>query len=125
MASKSLRILAYLSGFFGVMMAAYGAHALQADTKLMTSWTSATNLLFFHVLAALIAAGRIEYSKLHAATAWLLLTGGMSFAAAVWIGVLTDIGTLNMGWFSKLAPYGGLTMMAGWLAGAIAVVRAK
>jgi uncharacterized membrane protein YgdD (TMEM256/DUF423 family) len=101
------RVVAGISGFVAVVMGAVGTHAV-ADTH----------------LAALVETASL-YELIHAGVLlWLSGVGGNYALAARWlllIATLLFCGTLYLkallGWDSavRLAPFGGVCFMLGWL----------
>ena len=131
---RALLTAAFGLGFVGVLIAAFGAHALDPDiseistgriAELKDNWRTGTSFLFFHVLAALACSQLAGQSRLFLRAGMILLLGGALFSFGVWISALSEARDLGFGAFGVMAPVGGLTMMAGWLVGAIAAFRLK
>ena len=111
----SLRSIAALIGASGVLLGAFGAHALRDGftAAQLALWQTAVSYLFWHALAALLAlqldangegvSGR--------ASAFLLLSGAVVFS-----GSLFALALSAPRWVGAVTPVGGIAMIAGWLA---------
>jgi uncharacterized membrane protein YgdD (TMEM256/DUF423 family) len=112
-------------GGAGVVLGAFGAHALKsrlADAALAT-WQTAVSYQFVHALA-LLAVGILIRSSAGAPER-LLGVAGAAFA----LGVLLFSGSLYVlalggpRWLGPVTPLGGLAFIAGWLVLPVAVLR--
>ncbi len=105
---------AALLGALAVILGAFGAHALEQrlSERALEVWQTANRYHFFHVLALLglgIWEGLGGRGARAAALAWLL--GIAVFCGGLYLYALTGI---KLG--AMLAPVGGLSLAAGWLA---------
>ena len=111
--------------FLGLVAGALGAHALKglldklggADNYLL-----ATEYMFYHGLG-LIAAGLLKdrgFPVPVTLAGWLFVCGSILFQGNLYLIALADFRT-----FQSLTPIGGICLMAGWLALAIAAVRRR
>lgn len=111
-------------GAFGVVLGAFGAHALK--TRLAADqlglWNTATQYLFWHALGVLaVGLACIALPD----SAWLRAAG-----AALAAGVLLFSGSLYLlalgapKGLGAITPFGGLAFIAGWVAFALAALRA-
>ncbi|KAM9426734.1 transmembrane protein 256 [Pholidichthys leucotaenia] len=109
-ASAVVRRLAALSGASAVSAGAYGAHGFKnsdPDDYQIILFETANKYHFYHSLALLGAA----HCGKPAVAGALLLAGMGMFCGPLYYQALTrDPG------FSKMAPMGGMSMIAGWLA---------
>ncbi|KAJ8246844.1 hypothetical protein GJAV_G00256010 [Gymnothorax javanicus] len=109
-ATSVVQRLAGVSGALAVAAGAYGAHGFRRsdrDDYLKELYETANKYHFFHSLA-LLGAARCRKPAL----AGGLLTAGMGlFCGALYHQALTGDPS-----FSKLAPYGGTMLIAGWAA---------
>ena len=105
-------------GFAGVVLGAFGAHALK-DTLLERGmagvWETAVHFTLFHATALLAAAG------LAGALPQVALAR-LRWAARLWTaGVLLFSGSLYLlalggpRWLGPITPLGGLSLIVGWL----------
>ncbi|WP_111414878.1 DUF423 domain-containing protein [Billgrantia lactosivorans] len=115
--------LAALSGALAVMAGAFAAHALQGQLpeRLAAAFETGVHYQMWHTLAMLGVLGwraarpsRGQYLVLGLWTAGMLLFSGSLYALA-----LTGLRGLGM-----ITPFGGVLMIAGWLALAVSALRA-
>lgn len=110
-------------GLIGVVLGAFGAHALRdrLSAEMLRAWETAVQYQFWHALA-LLALGLLV-SRL--AGAWLTAAG-----AAFAVGILLFSGSLYLLAFSgvrvlgAVTPFGGLLLIVGWVCLLVACVRA-
>src|SRR5262245_23310737 len=122
-------ILAGIYGFLGVALGAFGAHGLKSHlakaadgAQRMEWWGTASQYHLIHALAIAAAAYVAGRAPGGAATA-----AGFCFAAGVVVFsgslyIMTATGIRGLG---AITPIGGLLLLAGWVAFAIAAARMK
>lgn len=114
-AAKNLLLLTALTGAIGVMLGAFGAHALRERLQPaeLAIWQTGVSYLFWHVLAAFAAARWAQGDGGRAAVvaASLFLAG-----IAVFSGTLFALALGAPRWFGAITPLGGLALIGGWLA---------
>ena len=123
-----LLVLGASFGGTGVMLGAFGAHALKArltETALQT-WQTAVSYQLVHALAlVLIGVWLRTAGEAGAAPVRLLGFAGGAFA----VGVLFFSGSLYLlalggpRWMGPITPVGGLAFIVGWLALVIGALR--
>lgn len=122
--AKQVLLLAAMGGALGVALGAFGAHALRdkLDPSQLAIWQTGVNYLFWHVLAALFAARWADSGGGRPAlvAAALFLAGTLVFS-----GTLFALALGGPRWFGAITPLGGLALIAGWLALAVAAWRQK
>jgi uncharacterized membrane protein YgdD (TMEM256/DUF423 family) len=108
-------IVAGLSGFIAIVMGALGAHAV-ADAHLAALVETASLYQLIHALALLWLSG--QQGKYLPVARWLFLIATMLFCGTLYLKALA-------GWDGavRLAPFGGVGFMAGWLVIALAYCR--
>jgi len=122
--AKLFLALGAVFGACGVMLGAFGAHALKlrlaADQ--LALWNTATQYLFWHALGVLgIGLACIPLAE----SPWPRVAGGLLAA-----GILLFSGSLYLlalgapRAFGAVTPIGGLAFIAGWAALAVGVLRA-
>ena len=106
--------LGSLSGFLGVALGAFGAHALKGrlDADLLAAFEVGVRYQMYHALA-LLAVG-------WACTRWpgsVLTVSGWLFVAGMVIfsGSLYALALSGARWLGAITPLGGLALLAGWL----------
>lgn len=116
--------LAGLFGFLGVALGAFGAHllarhfeALADGAKRVQWWETATQYHLLHAVALGVAAWAVSRGGGSAATAsgWLFAGGILLFSGSLYAMALTGIRALG-----AVTPFGGLLLLGGWLALALA-----
>ena len=118
-------------GFLAVAMGAFGAHGLQdwfrslgeqpnglAAERLQANFQTAAQYHMYCALAILAvgllaATGRIGTSLQLAG--WLFLIGSLIFSGSLYVLSVT-----GLKWLGAITPLGGLAMLGGWLALAVA-----
>ena len=106
----------------GVALGAFGAHGLKARVgpELLATWETAARYHLVHALALIAtawAASRWPGPAVSAA-GWLFLAGVLLFSGSLYALVLTNTRALG-----AITPLGGLCLIAGWLALALAAWR--
>lgn len=121
MKSNTILILAALLGALTVALGAFGAHALKstlmANGRLET-YELAVRYQFFHVLA-LITIGILHDRIKGLTTAAVLMVIGIF----IFSGSLYILSLANQPMWGAVTPFGGIALIAGWLAFAWAVYR--
>lgn len=120
--------IAALYGASGVMLGAFGAHALSARLGGgLATWQTAVSYHLIHALALLGVGLWLRFAMADAAaTPHLALTlAGWSFVAGVLLfsGSLYVLALGGPRIFGPITPLGGIAFMIGWLALAWAAVR--
>jgi uncharacterized membrane protein YgdD (TMEM256/DUF423 family) len=106
----TVKRIAALLGFSGVLLGAFGAHLLRGMLeKSATTQIWQTGVLYHlvHAVVLLVLSGwrpvpRIAYN--------LILVGVIIFS-----GTLYALAVTNLKWFGAITPLGGLLMLGGWL----------
>jgi uncharacterized membrane protein YgdD (TMEM256/DUF423 family) len=125
--STEARLLLCIAGLMlldATMGGAVASHVLtNLDERSLRSFDTAIEFEFFHALGLLgvvLVAERLGKNAWLRATAWLLVAGVVVFCGSIAIVTFgAPRGVL------ALAPYGGVALMAAWLAFAIGVWRGR
>ena len=117
-------------GLTGVVLGAFGAHALKAQLEqrgMASAWDTAVRYHLIHAVALLALAGWVEA---RAATRPTQRSKMAQWAAIGWVaGTLLFSGSLYLLalggpiWLGPVTPLGGLALIAGWALLAIAAWR--
>lgn len=111
---RSLLIAGALLMAAGVVLGAFGAHALKSklDTQMLAVWQTAVQYHLVHALAmVVIAMAALHWQNTSFATAgWLLLAGILLFSGSLYALALTDVR-----WLGAITPLGGVAFILGWL----------
>ena len=105
--------VAALLGASGVILGAFGAHALQArlGAEQLESWNTAVRYHLLHsvVLLALALFGAASGRSIQL-PGWLFSLGIALFSGSIYLLLLT-----GQRWLGPVTPAGGLLLIAGWL----------
>jgi len=109
-----------LSGFVGVALGAFGAHALKSrlDADLLANFEVGVRYQMYHAFA-LLAVGWAQTRWPGAvlnASGWLFVAGSLIFSGSLYFLTLT-----GLRWLGAITPVGGAALLAGWLCLAWAV----
>ena len=109
-----------LSGFIGVALGAFGAHALKSglDPELLATFEVGVRYQMYHAFA-LLAVGWAQTRWPGAAltaSGWLFVAGTVIFS-----GSLYALSLSGLRWLGAITPVGGIALLAGWLCLAWAV----
>jgi uncharacterized membrane protein YgdD (TMEM256/DUF423 family) len=121
-------LFAALSGGTGVMLGAFGAHALRSrlTEAALATWHIGVTYQLTHALA-LLAVGVLALQPwARDAGAERLLTGvGIAFVAGIifFSGSLYALALGGPRWLGPITPLGGLSFIAGWLLLGVAALR--
>lgn len=112
---STLRWIAAVMGGGGVLLGAFGAHALRDGftAAQLALWQTAVSYLFWHVLAALLA---LQADAVSARVSGRAAAAMMMFGAALFSGTLFALALSAPRWVGAITPVGGIAMIAGWLA---------
>ena len=117
-------VVGAIAGASGVVLGAFGAHGLKARVgpDLLEIWETAARYQILHALALLATAWASERWPGGASTAagWLFLLGILIFSGSLYALVLSGVRVLG-----AVTPLGGLCLIAGWLALALAAWRGR
>lgn len=115
---RSLVVLGAALGGLGVMLGAFGAHALKSrlNAEALGWWQTAVQYEMWHALAVL-AIGLSNWPR-GRLPAWLFAAGVMVFS-----GTLYAMALGGPRWLGAVTPLGGLAMIAGWALLAFRAVR--
>jgi len=110
-----LSSVAALSGFVGVAVGAFSAHALKARIAhdLLAAVQTGVQYQFWHTLAVLSIAifwQQRPHSRLLGWSGAAMLAGIVLFS-----GSLYALGLTGQRGFGIITPFGGLSLLAGWL----------
>jgi len=121
MSDRLAATIGALFGALGVMLGAFGAHALRArlDPRDLEIFETAVRYQVYHAFALLGAAWLLSRNAPFAgAAAWTLIAGTVVFSGSLYLLVAT-----GHRWFGAITPIGGVALIAGWLLLALAASR--
>lgn len=121
---KTFAAFGAIFGLLGVAAGAFGAHALhnRLSPGDLAIFETGVRYQMYHALALFASAWATQRfgGWLPQAAGWLFVNGIVIFSGTLYI-----ISLAGVRWFGAIAPLGGLSLMLGWLALAIAVLRDK
>ncbi|HET9041835.1 MAG TPA: DUF423 domain-containing protein [Burkholderiales bacterium] len=122
--AKLFILLGALAGAAGVVLGAFGAHALKArlSADMLAVWHTAVQYHFWHALA-LIAIGilialALPGSALLRWAGWLMVAGLVLFSGSLYVLALS-----GARWLGAVTPFGGAAWIGAWVLLAVAVLR--
>lgn len=123
MNQRTTLLWACILGATGVMIGAFGAHALKPSLEAagrLDTFETAVKYQFYHALA-LLATGLLMQQNaarmLHYA-ALLFALGVLLFSGSLYVLCLTGIGVLG-----AVTPLGGVLFIAGWITLGVGIAR--
>jgi len=105
----------------GVAAGAFGAHGLEARVApdLLEFWRTGAHYHLVHAVGLMAVAFAVDRGLRGAAIAgWLLVVGVVVFSGSLYLLTLTGVRTLG-----AITPIGGVALIAGWIALAVAAWR--
>ena len=101
--------IAAATGFFAVVLGAFGAHGLKeilAQNGTAAIWEKAVFYHFIHAVMLFILAERKPFA---AGAWWCFFTGIVIFSGSLYVLAVT-----NARWLGAITPIGGANFLAGW-----------
>ena len=116
MTLKIAFLFAAFAGALGVVLGAFGAHALRGsiEPRLIETFQTAVQYQLIHALALLLVSltmGWLGQSLLFEISVYAFMAGIILFSGSLYGLVLTE-----MKWLGPVTPLGGLCLIVGWLA---------
>jgi uncharacterized membrane protein YgdD (TMEM256/DUF423 family) len=110
--STGLALLVGVAGASGVLLGAFGAHALRGslDAQAMELWHTAVSYHLWHALALALAVA-VGTGRSARVAVWSLALGIVLFSGSLY--------ALALGaprWSGIITPFGGLAFLLGWVA---------
>jgi uncharacterized membrane protein YgdD (TMEM256/DUF423 family) len=121
--AKLFLVLGAAAALAGVLLGAFGAHALKArlGADALALWRTAVEYHFYHALGLLavgLVAAHLPGSVLLRWSGALMLAGIVLFSGSLYLLALGFARALG-----AVTPVGGVAFIAGWLLLAVAVLR--
>ena len=113
--NKHLTRIAAVFGFFGILFGVFGAHLLRSSLERLGTvqiWQTAVRYHLLHAVLLLVLSG---WRPIPRFAYFLILIGVAIFSGSLYAMALT-----NFKWFGAITPIGGVGMLCGWLALALA-----
>ncbi|MCG6169701.1 DUF423 domain-containing protein [Leptospira sp. FAT2] len=110
---KTILILSALSGFLGVALGAFGAHALKSflSAQMLVIYETGNRYHLIHSIPPLLLAltGYASTNRLAWISSILFLTGILIFSGSLYILAITEVRILG-----AITPIGGVSFLAAW-----------
>jgi uncharacterized membrane protein YgdD (TMEM256/DUF423 family) len=111
---RGFLLIGSLFGLTGVLMGAFGAHALRSrlPIEMLIAFEAGVRYQMYHALALLIVAvaiGQLGAARLLVTAGWLFCAGVVLFSGSLY--ALTLTGTTALG---AITPVGGAMFLGGW-----------
>jgi uncharacterized membrane protein YgdD (TMEM256/DUF423 family) len=121
--AKLFIALGAAAGALGVVLGAFGAHALKArlGADMLSVWQTGVQYHLWHALG-IVAVGLLAFHIPGSAplkwAGWLMLAGIVLFSGSLYI-----LAASGVRWVGAITPFGGGCFITGWLVVAYAVLR--
>lgn len=124
---RTFLVLAAVFGFLAVALGAFGAHGLERmlaeaedGARRMQWWTTAAHYHLTHAIALGLVAWAASRSPSTAAAVagWAFVAGMVVFSGSLYVMTIT-----GLRWLGAITPIGGVTLLVGWAALAVAATR--
>lgn len=120
---KTFLLISAVSGALGVMIGAFGAHALSSmlqETNRTATFETAVKYQMYHTLALFATALLMDRyaSKWFEYAGWSYLAGIIIFSGSLYILCLSNVGK-----WGAVTPFGGLAFIAAWVFLFVGVLR--
>lgn len=120
----SALLIGAIYGGLGVVLGAFGAHALKArlEPSMLATWDTAVLYQLVHGLALLLVALIARTSNLPGLSLamWSFAVGVLLFSGSLYVLALG-----GPRWLGPVTPLGGAAFIVGWIAIVVAVVRGE
>ena len=105
------RNVAAIFGFLGVLLGAFGAHALQGRLAALGTTETWRTAVLYHLIHGVALLTLSAWRPIPKVAFYLILFGVAIFSGSLYLLALT-----HWTWIGAIAPLDGLGMLAGWLA---------
>lgn len=111
---RTFLLIGAVLGFLGVVLGAFGAHALKSrlSPEMLAVFETGVRYQMYHAFAVLIVAagiGHIGNARLLVMAGWFFFAGVLLFSGSLYALALTGVGVLG-----AATPIGGLLFLIGW-----------
>ncbi len=121
--TKILLVTASLMMAFGIMIGAFGAHALKQfiSDELMLVFDTGSKYHFFNTLGLFAIAFILQFkpdSKLLFIAGILVILGTLIFSVSLYLLVI-----LKISWLGAITPIGGTLLIIGWIMTTVGIIK--
>ena len=120
--AKLFLLVGSLAAMSGVLLGAFGAHALRErlEPSLLAAYQTGVQYQFYHALGLLLIGLLLRQT----AGAWLTTAGWLMIAGMLlFSGSLYLLALSGLRWLGAITPLGGAALVLAWLALAVGVWR--
>jgi len=103
--------VAAIVGFLGILLGAFGAHALQGRLTALGTAETWRTAFFYHLIHGVVLLTLSAWQPIPKVAFYLIFFGVTIFSGSLYLLALT-----HWTWIGAITPLGGLGMLAGWLA---------
>ena len=111
--ARTFFLIGAVSGFVGVALGAFAAHALRGrlSAEMLSVFETGVRYQMYHALAILLIAASLPRldARLAGIAGWCFTAGISLFSGSLYVLAVTGITT-----FGAITPIGGLVLLAGW-----------
>jgi uncharacterized membrane protein YgdD (TMEM256/DUF423 family) len=105
------RNVAAIIGFLGILLGAFGAHALQGRLAALGTAQSWRTAVLYHLIHGAVLLTLSAWRPIPKLAFYLISSGVAIFSGSLYLLALT-----HWTWIGAITPLGGLAMLVGWLA---------
>jgi uncharacterized membrane protein YgdD (TMEM256/DUF423 family) len=105
------RNVAAIIGFLGILLGAFGAHALQGRLAALGTAETWRIAVLYHLIHGVVLLTLSAWRPIPKIAFYLIFFGVIIFSGSLYLLALT-----HWTWIGAITPLGGLGMLAGWLA---------
>jgi len=121
--TKILLVTASLMMAFGIMIGAFGAHALKQfiSGELLNVFETGVKYHFFNTLGLFAIALILQFkpeSRLLFIAGILIILGTLIFSVSLYLLVI-----LKISWLGAITPIGGTLLIIGWLMTSVGIIK--
>ena len=128
MEERNKIIVVAISGFFVVLLGAFGAHGLRdvLEPRMMHAYETGVNYHIYHTLAmGLLVALASKLNAQYAHRSFAFFLGGMLlFSGSLYVIAIAKASSYDVSWIGPVTPIGGVMMMVGWVMFLLAALKA-
>ena len=110
---KKFLVLGSISGFLGIALGAFGAHALKSSLapESMTIFETALRYQMYHTFALIVAGWGMKQfpARPFIAAGWCFVGGIVLFCGSLYVLAISGVRALGV-----VTPFGGLAFLGGW-----------
>jgi len=120
MINKTFLQIACLFALFGVILGAFGAHALESrlSPERLATFETGVRYQMYHAIALLlvaILAAFLKEQRFIRIAGWLLVIGTLLFSGSIYLLACRElIGLTTWRWLGPLTPIGGTCLIIAW-----------